>query len=312
MSALANDDNLRKLDGVEEPDYRRASRPFGDNAGFTIAESGQFVVLFDDALAVELGADVHGAVSDVFINADGYKKSISAPGAGNYITMAKAVASAKALLGDEAVRERSFIQAHGSSTPQNRVTESGIFDRIAQTFNITDWPVCAVKSYVGHSIGPASADQLSTSLGIFKYGIFPGVKTINKIADDVADDRLMIPLEDQVGEAGRFDVAFLNSKGFGGNNATACILSPQIVEGMLAKRYGEQVFADYQVKREATRAHAAAYDAKACQGDWDTIYRFGQGLIDESELEMTQSAVKVPGFENAIELPKDSIYADMI
>jgi len=80
MSALGSDENLAKLDGADKPDWRRASRPFGENCGFTLAEGTQYVVLMDDALAVELGADVHGAIPEIFINADGVKKSISAPG----------------------------------------------------------------------------------------------------------------------------------------------------------------------------------------------------------------------------------------
>ncbi|MBX2858001.1 MAG: beta-ketoacyl synthase, partial [Cellvibrionaceae bacterium] len=94
MSALASDDGLRKLDGLSAdalPNHRRASRPFGDNCGFTIAESCQYVVLMADDLALELGADVYGAVPGVYVNADGPKKSISSPGAGNYLTLAKAV-----------------------------------------------------------------------------------------------------------------------------------------------------------------------------------------------------------------------------
>src|SRR5690606_6418080 len=137
-------DKLKKIDGTDETDPRRTSRPFGENAGFTIAEASTYIVLMDDALALELGAQVHGAVGDVFINADGFKKSISAPGPGNYITMAKAVASAIAMVGEDRVRHHSFIQAHGSSTPQNRVTESQIFDRVARTFGIDSWPVAAV------------------------------------------------------------------------------------------------------------------------------------------------------------------------
>src|SRR5690606_18342162 len=114
MGALASEEKLKKLDGGDSTDPRRSSRPFGENCGFTMAEASQYIVLMDDALAFELGADVHGAVSDVFINADGFKKSISAPGPGNYITMAKAVAAAQAIVGEEAIRERSMIQAHGS------------------------------------------------------------------------------------------------------------------------------------------------------------------------------------------------------
>ena len=196
MGALASEEKLCKLDGTEQTDPRRTSRPFGENAGFTMAEASQYVVLMDDALVVELGAVAYGAVTDVFINADGFKKSISAPGPGNYITMAKAVASARAILGDESIQKRSMIQAHGSSTPQNRVTESMIFDQIAQVFHVKHWPVAAVKAYVGHSLAAASGEQLICSLGIFAYGIIPGIKTISKVADDVIAERLQISTTD--------------------------------------------------------------------------------------------------------------------
>ena len=62
MGALATDANIAKLDGAQTADHRRSCRPFGDNCGFTIAESSQYVVLMDDALALELGADILGAV----------------------------------------------------------------------------------------------------------------------------------------------------------------------------------------------------------------------------------------------------------
>ena len=85
MSALANEAGLKKLDQSETVDHRRTSRPFGDNCGFTIGEGAQFIVLMDDALALEMGAKVMASVADVFVNADGFKKSITAPGPGNYI-----------------------------------------------------------------------------------------------------------------------------------------------------------------------------------------------------------------------------------
>ena len=78
MGALAEDEALIKLDGgtFETPDHTRACRPFGENCGFTLAEASQFIVLFDDALALELGAQIYGSVADVFVNADGFKKSM--------------------------------------------------------------------------------------------------------------------------------------------------------------------------------------------------------------------------------------------
>jgi len=312
MGALASEDNLKRLDKTDTVDHRRASRPFGDNCGFTIAESTQYVVLMDDALALELGADIHGAVSDVFINADGYKKSISAPGPGNYITMAKAVSAARAIVGDESVRERSFIQAHGSSTPVNRITESRIFDEIAKIYKIKDWPVTAVKAYVGHSLSPASGEQLIVSLGVFKHGLIPGIKTIDKVADDVFAQRLNISTTDINKGAGNVDVAFLNSKGFGGNNATATVLSPQIVSSMLAKRYSAEDMATYEAKLEQVREKAKAYDVSATQGNFDTIYHFGQDLIDENAIQMTDKEMHIPGFANPIDLRMTNRFKDMM
>lgn len=310
MGALASEDKLKKLDGTEVADPRRTSRPFGENAGFTMAEASQYVVLMDDALAIELGADIHGAVGDVFINADGFKKSISAPGPGNYITMAKAVASAKAILGEESIRHRSLVQAHGSSTPQNRVTESQIFDQVAQVFGIENWPVAAVKAYVGHSLAAASGEQLIASLGVFKYGIIPGIKTIDKVADDVFADRLQISTKDELVRQ-PLDVAFLNSKGFGGNNATASILAPHVVERMLVRRYGDKVITRYQDKREQVRVAAQAYDQAAQQGDFATIYHFGEGLIDETQIKLDQEKVQLPGFAHAVDLTFTNRFADM-
>ncbi len=310
MGALASEEKLRKLDGVEEADPRRTSRPFGENAGFTMAEASQYVVLMDDALAIELGADAHGAVGDVFINADGFKKSISAPGPGNYITMAKAVASARAILGEESVRFRSMIQAHGSSTPQNRVTESQIFDRIARVFNITDWPVAAVKAYVGHSLSAASGEQLIVSLGIFKYGIIPGIKTIDRVANDVFAERLQISIRDQSCKQ-PLDVAFLNSKGFGGNNATASVFAPHVVESMLKRRYGAVAYTNYDEKRKDVRARAMAYDRAALQGNFSTIYHFGERLIDESLIKVDCESVDLPGFAQGVDLVFVNRYSDM-
>lgn len=312
MGALATDANLRRLEGSDQVDHRRASRPFGQNCGFVLGESSQFALLMDDELAMELGVDIHGAVPDVFINADGYKKSISAPGPGNYVTLSKALASARAILGEQAVRERSFVQAHGSSTPQNRVSESQIFDQVAQAFGISRWPVAAVKAFVGHSIGPASADQLMATLGVYKYGLLPGIKTIDGVADDVHAQRLVISNQDQDLSDRAPEVAFLNSKGFGGNNATAAVLSPSVVEGMLEKRYGKQAFTDYQQRREQAREQAHAYEQVAQTGELRTIYRFGQNMIDESGITIGDRELHMPGFARPVSLDPENPYDDMV
>lgn len=310
MSALANEEGLKKLDRSDKADHRRTSRPFGDNCGFTIGEGAQFVVLMDDALALEMGAKVMGSVADVFVNADGYKKSITAPGPGNYITMAKSVALAQNILGKESLQTRSFILAHGSSTPQNRVTESLIYDRVAKSFDIHAWPVAAPKAFVGHTIGPASGDQMAMALGVFNDSIMPGVTTIDKVADDVHNDRLNIATEHWY--CGDMDVAFINSKGFGGNNATATVFSPKITIAMMSKRYGEKAMAEYNQKLSLVEQAQAQYRQRANQGEFDLIYKFGEGLLDEDAIAITEESLSFTEFKHKIALPTQNPFADMV
>lgn len=314
MGALATDADLMKLDGSDKADNRRASRPFGENCGFTLAESSQFIMLCDDDLALELGATIYGGIGSVFVNADGFKKSISGPGAGNYITIAKALASARALVGEEAIAKRSFVQAHGSSTPQNRVTESHILNEAAKTFGMTAWPVAAMKSYLGHSIGSAGGDQITATLGVWKHGFIPGIKTISKVADDVHHSHLRISNQDfYVGQQGcDIDIAVINSKGFGGNNASATILSPHLVEKMLTKKHGAAAVKAAKLRNAKVAEKADAYNQQVIRGESKPIYLFDNGVIDSNKIKMEKDKVTIPGFEIPITLPKEPAYADMV
>jgi acetoacetyl-[acyl-carrier protein] synthase len=310
MGALATESKLKHIDETETADWRNSSRPFGNSCGFVIAESSQYVVLMDDELALQLGAEIHGSVGNVFINADGFKRSIASPGPGNYITMAKAVASAVSMAGIETVQKGSFIQAHGSSTPKNCVSEADIFDRIAQAFSIRDWPVTAVKSYLGHSLGPASGDQLISCLGVFRYGILPGIKSVSHIAPQVNNARLTIPLQDCKLEEDQGQIAFINSKGFGGNNATGVVYSPKLTHQWLRKRYGNAVFAEYQQRNRQVRRQANAYDQAASQGELNVIYLFGKQGINEEDIKIDMNGITIPGFEKPITYATDKEYPD--
>ncbi|MDG2036209.1 MAG: beta-ketoacyl synthase, partial [Pseudomonadales bacterium] len=308
MSALATDKELRQLDNNGVLDYRRACRPFGENCGFTLAESAQFIVLFDDSLALELGAKMYGAVTDVFINADGHKKSISAPGVGNYLTVAKAMASARGLLGEESLQKRSFIQAHGTGTPQNRVTESEILNRAADVFGIDSWPVVAVKSYLGHSVSVAGADQLVASLGVWEEGILPGINTIDGPADDVACSHLDISNHHKEVGAQSMDAAIINAKGFGGNNASATVIAPHIVEKIVAGKHKSSAWSTYQSRAEQVQEHAKAYDQAMLSGEAKPTYRFDHNVLSGDSLAFDDKSIKVPGYAEPIDLNITSEY----
>jgi acetoacetyl-[acyl-carrier protein] synthase len=311
MGALAEDDKLLALDpGRSVPDYQRASRPFSDNCGFTLSESSQYFVLFDDELAMELGANVYGSIADVFVNADGYKKSIPGPGIGNYITVAKAAAVIRAIIGDEGLRRRSYVHAHGTSTPQNRVTESHIINEIAKVNGIDQWPVAAVKCYLGHSLAVSAGDQLMASLGTWKYGFIPGIVTSDHLAEDVHKSGLRFLLDhEEVGTTG-MDAVLMNAKGFGGNNATGSVLSPSVTERLLEKRHGRQRMNDYRNRNQVVAEAAARYDRETTAGRTAPIYRFDHNVVAGEDLTITLDALKIPGYSRSIDLNVKNPYAE--
>jgi len=314
MGALADDASLRQLDGLSEeqaPNFRRACRPFGFNAGFTLAESAQCIVLFDDELALELGANIYGGVNDVFINADGFKKSIASPGLGNYLSMAKATAATRNIIGQEGLAQRSYVQAHGTGTLQNRQTESHILDQIAATFGIQNWPVAAVKSYIGHSLASSSGDQLAASLGVWAEGIIPGILTVDEIADDVDHHNIEFLLKHK--EVGRqaMDAVIINSKGFGGNNASASVLAPHITESMLAKRHGEKAMTQYRKRNEAVVEAVSDYDRSTLEGENRIIYKFDHNVLGSESIELDSGKISVAGLKQQVSLDIENLYQDM-
>ncbi len=313
MGALAEDEVLNKIDGVSEGEanHRRACRPFAENCGFTLSEGSQFIVLFDDELALEMGANIYGAVADVFINADGYKKSIPGPGIGNYVTVGKAMGVIRSILGEESLKHRSYMQAHGTSTPQNRVTESHIFNELAGSFGMKRWPVAAIKAYIGHSLACASADQLIASLGVWHDGIIPGIVTSDAIADDVHQDNLEFVLKHRHIETEEIDSVFINSKGFGGNNATAAVLAPHVVKKMLEKRHGKNAMAAHASANEPVQENMKAYDESMLSGENSAIYNFGVGVIEGEQLSITSKSISIPGQKHNVSLEIDNPYSDM-
>ncbi len=293
MGALATDQALRKLDKLtdkQKPDYRRACRPFDDNAGFVLGESAQFFVLMDDDLVIESGANILGSVADVFVNADGFKKSISSPGAGNYVTAAKAVSLSQQLFGNDALHH-SFLLAHGTGTAQNRVSESHIISEIAKTFSIKNWPVAAIKSYVGHSLGAAGGDQLLTALGIWNHGIIPGIHSIKALAKDISTENVDFLISHKTINPEIYSTAFLNSKGFGGNNATATLISPHKTQQMLLNKHSKITLNKWKKQNEVILDNTSVYEDAYCRGEISPFYSFGERVLDASDILLKQNEI---------------------
>ena len=172
---------------------------------------------------------------------------------GNLFSFSAAISLAEAMLGKEVAASQTFVSAHGTGTPQNRVSESRLISAAAKLFGFDHWPVCAIKSYVGHSTGPASADQLLFMLGSFGAGLIPGINTITELAHDVTSDRLHFCLEHYHAEK-PLKGGILNTKGFGGNNASAFILSPEAVLEFAQVKNTAKTIQAYRQKNDKNQA----------------------------------------------------------
>ena len=173
---------------------------------------------------------------------------------------------------------------------------------MAAAFGIEHWPVAAVKAYLGHTLAPASGDQTALALGTWRYGIIPGIATIKQPAEDVHHDRLRIAPEHLEVGPQAMDIALVNSKGFGGNNATGLLLAPQVARELLATRHGKAALARWARRNEAVAEAADDYDRAATAGAAETIYRYGDGVLDGADLVVTAQSLEAPGYGSAIDL----------
>ena len=281
---LAEDSNLMALqerlgEDSSTPNYRKICRPFGENIGMSLGESAQFVVLMADELAIELGLEIHGAALSSHIHADGFKKSISGPGAGNYLTMGKALKQVQQYFGQDALN-KTFVHAHGTSTPQNRESESHIISSLAKAMKIRALPVTAIKSYLGHSLAAAGGDQMINALGSWNHLKIPGITTTPALAENVSSDNVNYLLDHLEFEQGAFDFAILNAKGFGGNNGTALVASPQKTLNLLQAKYSKKELQKYEQANAGIKAALALEKKMILEGSTKSRYLFGEDVLD--------------------------------
>ena len=304
MGAMATDErmtNLQQLLGEgDDLDYTKFCRPFGDNMGMVCGESAGFAILMSDRLALEVGANIRGCFLNVNINADGNKKSISGPGAGNYFSVGKTFKDIETVFGSKTLQEKSCFLAHGTGTPLNRITESHIVSTFAKEFGIENLPVTSVKSKLGHTMGTAGMYQIWCGLGELESQKLTGICTIPKLADDVFKDNLDFFLENKEFNSQK-DIAFLNSKGFGGNNATSALISSNLTEELLQRRFTEKELKAWKKKREATLKLREKNFELAVNSDIEPIYEFDKDVLDLTDLEISKKNIKTKtGFNYAL------------
>ena len=282
----------RNNEDDSEVNYRNSCRPFGDNAGMILGEGAQFVAVTTLEFALEKGLQILGGFTDVAINADGFKKSISSPGIGNYLTMAQSLSNTMKI---GCSIKNSMVVAHGTGTFQNRSTESDVLNKVAEGFELKNWKVTALKGMLGHTMGPAAGDELMVALGIWNQGIIPGINTTNKLAQDVSSENLKFCLKNTEVEKETIDTIFLNAKGFGGNNGSCGVVSPYFIESLLDKKTLDK----HKTMVSETNYAREEYFEQSINGSYELIYKSNEEIVDpDVDMTITKDRVILKNFKD--------------
>lgn len=191
--------------------YKEASRPFDkDRSGFVIGEGAGALLLEDMEHALSRGANIYAEIVGIGLTADAHHITAPEPsGNGAVRAMSEAVRESGLQLTDI-----DYINAHGTSTPYNDVTETKAIKTVfgEHAYNLV---VSSVKSMTGHLLGAAgSIEAIATVLSVQNDIIPP---TINL---DEADPECDLNYSPKTATKKVVRAAISNTFGFGGHNAS--------------------------------------------------------------------------------------------
>ena len=187
----------------------KASRPFSkDRDGFVLAEGSAALVLESLEAAQARGAKILGVLRGCGEKADDFHRTRSKPDG------SPAIAAVRAALSDAGmdVGEIDYVNAHGTSTPENDKMEhlslSTVFGERMRSI-----PISSNKSMIGHTLSAAGAIEAAFSLLTMQEGVIP--PTINYDNPDPAIELDVVP---NVKRERPVASVLSNSFGFGGQN----------------------------------------------------------------------------------------------
>lgn len=197
---------------VADCEPEKASRPFdAKRGGFVIGEAAAVLVLEELEHALARGAHIYAeavaysSVSNAFHMTD-------LPDHG--IPMAAVVERAMEQ-GKVSPEEVDYINAHGSSTPQNDLFETNAYKKVLgeQAYKI---PISSTKSMIGHSLSSASLVGVVATLGAIELSVVH--PTANYEYPDPLCDLDYVPNQARSHEV---RTAMLTASGFGGIHSAA-------------------------------------------------------------------------------------------
>jgi minimal PKS ketosynthase (KS/KS alpha) len=188
----------------------KASRPFdAKRAGFVIAEGTAVVVLEDEEHALARGAHIYGEVVSFYSENNAYHMTdLRLEGE----DMARVVRRVISSIGSTGI---DYINAHGTSTPQNDVFETNAFKKVfgLQAHHI---PISSTKSIIGHTLSSGAMMGVVATLGAITRSVIP--PTANYEERDPACDLDYVP---NVARQQAVNTALVTASGFGGIHSAA-------------------------------------------------------------------------------------------
>lgn len=207
---LAGFTAMRALPTSYNDDPEKASRPFdARREGFVLSEGAGALVLESEAHALARGAQIYAEYRGSASSADGFHFAALDPDAAGAI---RAMTWALKDAGIDAV-EVDYVNAHGTSTPTNDVTETRAIKKVfgEQAYEI---PISSIKSMIGHSLGAAGSLEAIAGILAIHHKLIP--PTINYDHPDPDCDLDYVP---NMARSHEVHTLLSNSFGLGGQNA---------------------------------------------------------------------------------------------
>lgn len=196
-------------------DHLHASRPFDrDRDGFVLGEGAGFLVLEEESVARKRGAPILARIDGWGCSCNAWRITDSPPD-GRGAAQAMAAALRDAGLSAEDI---GYINAHGTSTPQNDLSESRA---IRTVFGPPRVPVSSTKGHTGHLVAACGAVEAIFCVQSLRDGVLPPTRNVENV-DPECDVNVLVgdPRE------ARFRYALTNAFGFGGSNGSIVLGAP--------------------------------------------------------------------------------------
>jgi len=191
---------------------KQPCRPFDkDRMGLNLGEGAAYLVLESEKA---LGKRTPLCELSGYANAnDAYHQTASSPdGYGPFLSMKQSLANARMNFPGLQPADISYINAHGTGTDNNDLTEGIAIEKI---FGESIPPVSSTKPFTGHTLGAAAAVEAVISiLSIRNKMIFPNLNFQYKI-----DELHFEPVREAINNI-ELKHVLSNSFGFGGNDST--------------------------------------------------------------------------------------------